>query len=499
MPDDVRSVKKSLSAGACASLVAAIFLSGASAASQPVPVSPAPAEAPSLDRRIAVLAGSYEKATGALVGLSVLDLRSGKSLLSIRPDRQFIPASCQKLLTGAFALARLGGNFRFSTAVYLHRGMLYVKGSYDPTLGDPRLAKAAGTSIYREPDAWAKAIKNAVGNTFKGDIIVAGSDRRGYRHPDWPTAQHARWYAAPIAPLNFYNNCFSATFTVKGKAVEAHVVPSSSFIRVVNRVKPGRRHVWSLRSSADESLVTLRGTVTTSTRDGLYVAVNDPPLLLGRVLADRMARSGVRFTGSVRAGVIPTTAISDEKKLAETITDLSIVLKRANKRSQNMIAEGIFLRAGDGSWDGSAAAMSRALIEKYGLDAKAFVVRDGGGLSRRNRITPSGLTRVLAGVAKRRDASVFLQSLPVSGTDGTMRRRLRKEAYRRRVLGKTGYISGVSCLGGYVLDSRGRVAMSFAVLVNGLRSGAAWKAKQLQDAICRLLVDELDRRDGAGR
>jgi D-alanyl-D-alanine carboxypeptidase len=100
------------------------------------------------------------------------------------------------------------------------------------------------------------------------------------------------------------------------------------------------------------------------------------------------------------------------------------------------------------------------------------------------------MTGLLAGLAARADRDVAFSSLSVSGVDGTLDDRLTEAPYRGRVLGKTGYIAGVSCLSGYVLDRAGRPAVAFAVLVNRCRGSA--HAKRLQDSVCRALVDWLD-------
>ena len=94
-------------------------------------------------------------------------------------------------------------------------------------------------------------------------------------------------------------------------------------------------------------------------------------------------------------------------------------------------------------------------------------------------------------MTRRKDGRVFLASLPASGIDGTLRRRMKAPPYRGRIRAKTGYITGVSCLSGYVLDDSGKEVLAFSILVNRVRAGNGWRAKQMQDRICRLLVDSV--------
>jgi serine-type D-Ala-D-Ala carboxypeptidase/endopeptidase (penicillin-binding protein 4) len=100
------------------------------------------------------------------------------------------------------------------------------------------------------------------------------------------------------------------------------------------------------------------------------------------------------------------------------------------------------------------------------------------------------MTRVLAAAARRKDAKGYLESFPFAGIDGTMERRLTSQPYRGRVLAKTGYIAGVSCLSGYILDREYRPTVAYSILCNHMPT--AKPAKDIEDSICSLLVDWLD-------
>lgn len=443
--------------------------------------------------KVESLVRKYEASSGAICGVQVVDLRTDRRLVSIREDRQFIPASNQKLLTSAFALAKLGPDHQFVTSVYRLGESLLVVGGGDPTLGDPIIAARKGADIYCELDRWAEAVKNTFGGDVPSDLLVCGGfSLTKRRHEDWPAKQRSRWYCAPIAGLNFHNNCFEAAFVVDDKSVRASVSPSSRHIKVSNKVARGKRHLWSLRTSENDSRVVLTGTVSKSTTTALRVACENPPMLLGWVLADRLARAGVRLSGQVRLVKRGEPDTSGATLLARTVTPLADVLRRANKLSLNMAAECLFLHAGDGTWRGSAEKMKAAMVSEYAIDGQDLTVRDGGGLSRLNRVTPRAVCGVLSGLALRRGAQAFLKSLPRSGTDGSLAKRLTRKPYSGRILAKTGYINSASCLSGYVLDGDYRVALAFSILVGNVKLGKAWVAKDCQDSICRVLVGWMD-------
>ncbi len=451
----------------------------------------APREA--LSHRVSKLVAAYEKPSRATVGVSAVDLRTGRGLLSVRAARPFTPASNQKLLTSAFILARYGGDYAFATHVYRRGDNVVVVGGYDPTLGDPVLAAEGERSIYAELDRWAAAAAGSFGERAVRDIELSSpAEKASPRHPDWPEDQYGRWYAAPAGALNFHNNCIDVFFEAGKTEAKPVLSPRSRYVAVVNKVKLGKRNLWSLRTADGGATVVLTGTVTGEKSWPLSVPVPQPAMLLGRVLADRLAAKGVRVAGSLRrVGPIPATA--DMTPLCTTSRPLAVVMARANKRSLNMAAECMLLCAGDGTWAGSAKLMAEGLVRAYAVRAGEIAPVDGSGLSCGNRVSPAAMTTVLAGVVARPDGAVLLRSLPVSGVDGTLARRLGGPGRRGRVAAKTGYIAGVSCLSGYVLDASGAPAVAFAVLVNDVPPGQAWQAKQLEDQVAAALVETVGR------
>jgi D-alanyl-D-alanine carboxypeptidase/D-alanyl-D-alanine-endopeptidase (penicillin-binding protein 4) len=431
--------------------------------------------------------------TKSPVGACAVNLSDGKELLAWQADKLFAPASNMKVLTSCFALARLGGDFRYTTVIYTSGSDVLVKGDYDPVMGDPVVAAATNKSIYAEMDLWAKAIKKRLGDQPVGNVIVIarGGD---YRHKDWPKDQYARWYCAPIAELNFNNNCFDVRFNKGKDGLVPLVSPESRFITVINATKPGKG-TYNLINNRDESEITVTGKAGYNMTDPVSWAVNNPPMMFGRTLADRIEKAGLKVQGTVRMATAEQAGLDKASPLIQTTTPLSLVMNRADKKSVNMIAEGMFLRAGDGTFEGSAQIETETLQKDYGLAPESFLICDGSGFSRNDRVSPRAMVTLLAAVLKRADSKVLLDALPISGVDGTLTKRLKEPPYRGRVLGKTGYIEGVSCLSGYVLDAQGKPAVAYSVLLNHCDIS---RARQTEEMVCRALVDMLDGKAKTG-
>ncbi len=451
-----------------------------------------PANAPAdLTTALQARIDAYEASGDMIVGFCVRNTVTGQIVASHRANTLFEPASNLKLLTAAGALATLGEDFEFVTNVYLINGDIVVVGDFDPTLGDPRLAEAYEESIYADLDAWAQAIKQRLGEQRPGSIIlVARGDTDSWRNVDWKPNQYTFWYAAPVAALNFNDNCFDVTFDVNGNVVTPALSPVSEDIAVVNQLTFGNRHIWSLTGNSDLSKVVLRGTVSQTTDEPLSVAIDNPPLLLGRVLADRLAKAGVSMTGSV--SVVSEVDIPDTlTPVAQTRTPISDALWRSNRHSLNLAAECLLLRSGDGTWGGSVDMLGDVLTDTFGIAEEHFVLRDGSGLSSGNRVTPAAMTDVLAQAVRAEGGATLLASLPASGVSGRLVDRMDQPPYKGRVLGKTGYIAGVQCLSGFILNSDRRPVLTYSVLINRVPAGQGAAAQDVHDDLCRLLVDSL--------
>ncbi|MDX1683264.1 MAG: D-alanyl-D-alanine carboxypeptidase, partial [Phycisphaeraceae bacterium] len=166
-----------------------------------------------------------------------------------------------------------------------------------------------------------------------------------------------------------------------------------------------------------------------------------------------------------------------------------------NKDSQNLFAEALAKRLAHeatgrpGSWTDASQVIENAIQQRVGSDDRDLVVADGSGMSRRNQVSAQLLVDLLASMARDKEVGpMFLESLSVSGRDGTLRRRF-GEALEGRVIGKTGYIREVSTFSGVILDDRGRPAIAFSLLFNDIRHPVSvHKIKRLQDRVVEALA-----------
>ena len=109
--------------------------------------------------------------------------------------------------------------------------------------------------------------------------------------------------------------------------------------------------------------------------------------------------------------------------------------------------------------------MSRAFLRKSGIDDRHLVVADGSGLSDLNKVTARLLTDLFAVMFSRPDGKAFIDSLARGGVNGSLEKRfVGCEGY---VFAKTGYISGVRALSGYV-RTYDEEWLTFSIIYNSI-------------------------------
>ncbi len=439
--------------------------------------------------------GDYEKSAKAICGVYIIDLRDGKTITELRIDDKLKPGSNMKLLTSAFVLAELGPDFAFTTSVYRRGDDIVVVGDGDSTLGAPELSAETGEGIYAELDRWAEAVTEKVGASFAGDLIICSQfDLSASRPPGWAEHIYRFAWAPATGGLNYHGNLLDVTLTVADGKVAVEVKPETRFFKVVNKLIPGEKTEVTLNANEDDSVFELTGTVKGSSRKPERFPIHHPELFTGRVLAERLVAIGVSFKGKVRYIKSSEIDLGGAQLLHRKKTPLAASMKWMNIRSLNMPAECHYLRAGDMTWEGTPEALTKSLIENYGMKPGTFAVDEGSGISAVDRVTPRGIMRLLKAFLTVDGGQLVVESIPRSGTEGTMSRDLVEPEYRGRVRGKIGHVLQGYCLSGYILNKEGEPVMVYSIMANEMPAGEETGAKPLQMAICKLLVDYVDGR-----
>ena len=437
--------------------------------------------------------------TGATVTARVLELPSGRELYAREPDTPFTPASNMKVPISAAGLDMFGLEHTFDTTLALIDGDLVVIGSGDPGIGDPRLARRRGETPIGVFDEWADALRARGVTHIAGDLVY--DDRaldREWTHPTWG-ADVLYWYGAPTGGLNFNDNCIDITIhpTTPGQLVRVEMMPPGSGVTVRNQCVTGAEHAPTIEKLPGQDVVVLGGTCS-ETAELKSKPVEDPGRFFCNAFRAHLAEQGINVAGEIRRSAEPlwgTVAPDDPRVVAVARTKLRDVIGRINTNSQNFFAEALCKLTGQayvrrfgwtqpGSWLAGELAL-RDFLRRNAIDERHYVLADGSGLSDHNRLTARLLTDLFRVMFVRPDRDAWIDSLAKGGVDGTLE--VRYADLAGHVFAKTGYISGVRALSGYV-RTRDDQWLTFSIIYNHI-PGSVTPYEALQDEAVGLLVE----------
>lgn len=434
------------------------------------------------------------------LGVHVVALTQPGPAYGHRAESPMIPASNQKLLTTAAALALLGPDYAFET----HLGMRGVLGDDGKLLGDLAVRGAGDPTISGRQDGdpysvfrrWAASLRQRGVDAVLGDVYLEHGLFSGPTvHPDWPPEQQMWWYEAPVAALSFSDNCqLLRAWGARqpGRPGVLEVFPRVDVLDLRNRLRTGRaggKHHWAVNRPPGSRVVDVRGELNPRAAPlEVWVTVPDPVAYFGEALRHALGQEGIEVQGELR----PVERLPGPWwELVDTHRTLLVSpLDVTNKRSQNFYAESLFKLlgarvCGDGSWEGGTRAVGDFLVRDVGWSRDRFRIADGSGMSRRNTVTARQLTALLEYMYRQRWGVEYVRSLPFSGEpEASLYRRMTAPPYRGNVFAKTGTIAGVSTLSGYVKARSGRL-YAFSVLVNN----AGGNGRQVQDRVVQAIVD----------
>ena len=426
-------------------------------------------------------------------GLVVVPLDGGPPVAAHNAQLAFNPASTMKLVTTYAALSLLGADYRWSTAILMRgrldgdvlQGDLILRGG-----GDPKLVIEDMTELVAR--LRAGGLREIRGNLVIDDSLY-----------DVGEEGHETFDGDPSQPYNVRPNAalmnFKATRLVvrpEGRSVTLGLDPPLAGVDLVNEVRlapgPCRAGVAGLtiRDAGTEQAPKVRVTGPYSAGCGeqstMVAVLNHRQFVHGFFKGAWEAAGGVWSGRTVleRGAGEQAGPVLAQWTSPRTLAD---VVKDINKFSNNVMARQVMLQTSADAASRQPATLARARravsgwLERKGLKTPEFVLDNGSGLSRQERISPQSLAGVLVDAARSEQGAVFVDSLPVVGVDGTMKHRLKAEPIVGNAWIKTGSLNGVRSIAGYVTAASGR-RLAVVMLVNGPRAEGSGAA---QDALLR--------------
>ncbi len=420
------------------------------------------------------------------IGVDIINADTGKVIYSRNPALPMTPASNTKVMTASAAYLYLGPNYTYVTSMGQSGNNIYVKFSGDPTL--------SSADIF----ALAKSLKLAGINVVKGDVILDQNIFSGpYYGLGWSQDDLAYCYGAPISGAIINGNCMALQVIKNVHSDTPSIKQFTTRFPVLNQVRlVGKRELRTCvfqPTITSNNAILLQGCLPTRANWGFSFAIKNPSNYAKQVVQTAFSRAGITVQGQFLSGKTPV----NETVLAthhsdDLVTLLSYMLKHSDDVYAGAIAKTLGSSYyGVGSYKAGANATNAILMARLGKNFKPPYLEDGSGLSSYNLISPQQLIQVYSYMYRQPNLNkIFMKSLATSGQIGTLSYRMTQNGMAGHFMGKTGTISGVSTLSGY-LAMPGRPVYIAAIMMNGIEGSPA-HARYVQDQIVKMLAGEAD-------
>lgn len=412
-------------------------------------------------------------------GVVVQSLARRERLYERNARALLVPASTTKLVSVAAAAEAVGWDYSFETKLLAAgpvvngavQGDVVVVGSGDPSI----LGPAGGDPLT----PWIDALRSRGITRIEGRI-VADDDAVEEPRPGfaWSWEDLAYTYGAMPGALNLAENTVTIVVSpasAEGLPTIAELPADARGLPVVNRSVTSAAgtgtNLWPELRPGEPGLI-INGAIAVGDKPAVVsAAAGNPTEWFARVLRNRMLDAGIDVTGA--ALDVDDLPVKPDWRGA-TVLDvyrsqpLSEIVRPLVKDSINLYAEAT-LRLATGH-DGvrttdAALDAARARLESWGIPTDGIQMVDGSGLSRRDVIAPETLVQVLARLYDPAGASPWMQAMAVAGRDGTLLNRMKGTSAEGNAIAKTGTLSNVRTIAGYVKTADGE-PLAFAILAN---------------------------------
>lgn len=374
----------------------------------------------------------------------------GKTLSSLQPNRLLIPASNMKLLSLATVLHFAEPESTIKTAVWFDGKDLLILGAGDPAISS-RYTKDAYI-FFRKilQSLQSRKVKHL--KTVSADVSLFNGPPKP---TTWSTADEPFYYAADLSPLSFEDNCVKFTSQNTNGKIKSQF---STYISVIDRQKSVVGGEVIERYRQQGNVFTISSTLPVGAREMEYLSIDNPARYALFELQNFLKLNGITVD---EIKIYRQSKNLDGHTLLLTHQSPPILklVTTAMQRSNNFITEMLTWTSSakvfqKGSWENSVKLIKQFLVAK---ELKGFKVDDSCGVSRENRASTKALVELLKSAKTIPDFRSTLKRKQVNG---------------QLVQYKTGSMSGVFCLSGYIGDS------VFSILINA--PGASRSQLQMQ-------------------
>jgi serine-type D-Ala-D-Ala carboxypeptidase/endopeptidase (penicillin-binding protein 4) len=420
----------------------------------------------------------------AEVSFCIIDADNGKALFEYNPDKSLIPGSVLKLITSSAAIEMLGPEYTFKTSVgytgSLNKrsgkltGDIIIKGGGDPSLGSKRFEE-----YYRGfTDNWVAEIKKLGIKKITGRIITDDSYYDYLPSPaKWLWEDIGNYYGAGAFGLSVFDNTCEIHLKTSPdnlKPIITGISPEECSSELTNRlIAAGTDDNGYVFATPYSTNGWLAGSIPFTSEDYIMNAsITDPPLLMAKVMDNKMRASGISVSGK------STTTRLLSSRITETITPVSDIVSPSlkdivtmlNHESVNLYAEHLVKELGKvfnntGSTEAGIEVI-KGFLSETGVKTDGLFIEDGSGLSPLDAINAKAIAGLLLYMKdKGKYFTEFYSSLPEAGKEGTLKNHFSDPVFEGRMKAKSGSMTRVRSYAGYLTALSGK-NLIFCIIVN---------------------------------
>jgi len=392
------------------------------------------------------LSSKYYRSTRFGIHIQTED---GLTLYEKNSDKNFIPASTLKLVTTSVALSKLGPDFQYLTSISTDgeisdnvlEGNLVIHGT-----SDPKLSGFFDSEIDLIVNDWVDQLQALGINKINGNVFLDNS-----------------YYEDGSGKTKFAFQTV-ASFDKATKNQLTQIVKGKNGKAVKQKIRLKRR--------SKRKLVTVK--------PNQYLANQlTKELNKRRMINQKFPEDNFDIPDSVEFSVL----------IQHRSETLAQIIKRTNKSSDNFYADQLVRTIGHefgngGTLSEGIAVITDFMVNKVGIPQTELKMSDGCGISHENFLSAKSLTKILSFMSTDPNGPIYYESLSIPTVDGTLKNRIH-HPLAENIRGKTGSISGVTSLTGYLTSNCGK-KLVFSIICNG---GRQKRLIHLEDQICKLLLN----------
>lgn len=434
------------------------------------------------------------------MGITVVDLNTGQTLYQRNANRLFIPASNMKLFSEASALMILGPDYQFTTNLSTNAKRI-SKGILQGTLflhlsGDPSFSTHDLTQLLSSLDSWG--VKKINGDV----VIVSDTQEINPYGPGWMVDDLKYGYGAPLSPLILDENRLTITINPAHKIDTLALIEVNEqfdHFKINNQVqtRPKTKPCGIDFNVNEQNEISVRGCVNVG--QGAIqqrIAIRNPLRYAQLIILNQLKHQGIELQGHVLLGKTHQPRVLLATHYSKPIAQL---LADTLKPSDNLYADSLFLHAATKlngtavNWPQARILITNFLQKQTHIPLQTAKLSDGSGLSRYDQVTPHQTVLLLQYLYDHFPlAYEFIAALPIAGQDGTLKKRFRKATEQGLIRAKTGTMTGVISLSGYLYTLNGHT-LAFAIYINnlpGTHPSISGRYRYLVDAVCRYFLQQ---------